>query len=296
MNSLSVLGGLTFCLGLNYAFFEAPIKEPCTIRTVHDETATDSSYDSALTRSNPEISRRLQNEQNNGSLQLTDSFSLSESGYPGSDLPKHSADFESGSSYHTTSMLDPGHQGSSSSPLLFAVGDPNTEMCQHPIHEQPIGALIHPHDDSSMDDSSTCDGSATLNAQLNPPHSESSSLRVYLSSPTAPEVPIPSDSTSSQSHLSPRYATRTNGDDHLDEFDNSLPELLPNPTKEDMKTHKKKMNARSAKISRLRKNVHMQELEEQIVILGREKEEWRTKAHILRESLISHGIPHPDFD
>lgn len=186
--------------------------------------------------------------------------------------------------------------------LQFAVEsvscDPNTEMYQQPIHEQSIDAFIQPSDVPFIDYPSTYNRGATLYAQPNPPPSASSSFRSYSSSPTALDVPIPSGRTSSRSRrLSPRHTNRTNGNDHFDEFeaDNPLPELPPNPTKEDMEAYKKKKNTRSAKISRLRKNIRMQRLQEQNESLKREKEEWRTKANILRGLLISHGISYPEF-
>ncbi|KAE9397430.1 hypothetical protein BT96DRAFT_995775 [Gymnopus androsaceus JB14] len=66
------------------------------------------------------------------------------------------------------------------------------------------------------------------------------------------------------------------------EADDTLPKLPPDATKEEKKAYKKQKNTHSAKMSRLRKNIRMQELEEENELLRAEREKWRTRTEALR--------------
>ncbi|KAF9071984.1 hypothetical protein BDP27DRAFT_1321249 [Rhodocollybia butyracea] len=78
--------------------------------------------------------------------------------------------------------------------------------------------------------------------------------------------------------------------------DEPLPPLPSNPTEEQRRVWNKKRNTRSAKMSRLRKQIYTKRLEEEVENLKREKEVWRTRAQTLRQLFISHGIDYPPFE
>jgi hypothetical protein len=85
---------------------------------------------------------------------------------------------------------------------------------------------------------------------------------------------------------------------HLsDDEDDELTEEPPaeNATDQEKIDYKRRQNTLAARRSRRRKLMYTQKLEATVERLSNEKEMWRTRAQTLRQLLMSHNMPCPDF-
>lgn len=125
---------------------------------------------------------------------------------------------------------------------------------------------------------------------------------------TSPDL-IPLDApTQSRHYITPSSTSRKavpayfskgrNNDQHMpEEEEDELTEEPPasNATDQEKIEWKRRQNTLAARRSRTRKMIKVQQLEETVERLTKEKEIWKTRAFTLKQLLRSHGIICPDF-
>ncbi|TFK21629.1 hypothetical protein FA15DRAFT_597543 [Coprinopsis marcescibilis] len=144
------------------------------------------------------------------------------------------------------------------------------------------------------------------------PAPSSSSLVDRRRSPTArrlsPQDLIPHDApTQSRRYITPSATSRRDAPSSFqrrssysrvsDEEEDELHEepLGPNATEQEKIEYKRRQNTLAARRSRKRKLQQQMQLQEQVELLTKEKEIWKTRALTLRQLLLTHGILCPDF-
>jgi len=115
--------------------------------------------------------------------------------------------------------------------------------------------------------------------------SEQSTTRLSASPPSAPRTQkLPTPRRFSRSH--------TYSDDEEDPLDKPLPE---NATEQEKIDWRRRQNTLAARKSRKRKQDQMQQLQDDVQRLSKEKDVWKERALMMKQLLISHGLPSPNF-
>jgi Basic region leucine zipper len=115
--------------------------------------------------------------------------------------------------------------------------------------------------------------------------SEQSTPRFSVSPPSAPRTQkLPTSRRFSRSH--------TYSDDEEDPLDKPLPE---NATEQEKIDWRRRQNTLAARKSRKRKHDQMQQLQDDVQRLSKEKDVWKERALMMKQLLISHGLPSPNF-
>jgi hypothetical protein len=81
-------------------------------------------------------------------------------------------------------------------------------------------------------------------------------------------------------------------DDEEDPLDRPLPE---NATEQEKNDWRRRQNTLAARKSRKRKQDQMQQLQDDVQRLSKEKDVWKERALMMKQLLISHGLPSPNF-
>ena len=81
-------------------------------------------------------------------------------------------------------------------------------------------------------------------------------------------------------------------DDEEEPLDRPLPE---NATEQEKIDWRRRQNTLAARKSRKRKQDQMQQLQDDVQRLSKEKDVWRERALMMKQLLISHGLPSPNF-
>ncbi|ESK93212.1 ectomycorrhiza-regulated protein [Moniliophthora roreri MCA 2997] len=145
-------------------------------------------------------------------------------------------------------------------------------------------------------------------------HSQHPSLQATFSSTPAahrrrsPDTLLPLDapvqprhyatpSATSRKEIPSYYLKRRPQTQVSDEEDDELTEELPpNATDQEKIEHRRHKNTIAARRSRRRKVVYQQQLEDLVERLTIEKEQWKTRAQMLRQIAESRGIACPDWE
>lgn len=81
-------------------------------------------------------------------------------------------------------------------------------------------------------------------------------------------------------------------DDEEEPLDRPLPE---NATEQEKIDWRRRQNTLAARKSRKRKQDQMQQLQDDVQRLSKEKDVWKERALMMKQLLISHGLPSPNF-
>jgi len=81
-------------------------------------------------------------------------------------------------------------------------------------------------------------------------------------------------------------------DDDEEALDRPLPD---NATEQEKVDWRRRQNTLAARKSRKRKQDQMQQLQDDVQRLSKEKDVWRERALMMKQLLISHGLPSPNF-
>jgi hypothetical protein len=133
----------------------------------------------------------------------------------------------------------------------------------------------------------------------------SSSLDLYKSNHTAgplqrseqftPRLSVtPPNAHRAQKSPTSRRFSRSHpySDDDEEPLDRPLPE---NATEQEKIDWRRRQNTLAARKSRKRKHDQMQQLQDDVQRLSKEKDVWRERALMMKQLLISHGLPSPNF-
>jgi len=112
--------------------------------------------------------------------------------------------------------------------------------------------------------------------------SEQSTPRLSVTPPSARKSP-----TSRRFSRSHPYS-----DDEEEPLDKPLPE---NATEQEKIDWRRRQNTLAARKSRKRKQDQMQQLQDDVQRLSKEKDVWRERALMMKQLLVSHGLPAPNF-
>ena len=82
-------------------------------------------------------------------------------------------------------------------------------------------------------------------------------------------------------------------DDEEEPLDKPLPD---NATEQEKLDWRRRQNTLAARKSRKRKQDQMQQLQDDVQRLSKEKDVWRERALMMKQLLISHGLPSPNFE
>jgi len=131
------------------------------------------------------------------------------------------------------------------------------------------------------------------------------SLNLYKSNHTAgplqrseqctPRLSVspPNASRTQKLPTSRRYSrSNTYSDDEEDPLDKPLPE---NATEQEKIDWRRRQNTLAARKSRKRKQDQMQQLQDDVQRLSKEKDVWKERALMMKQLLVSHGLPSPNF-
>ena len=130
------------------------------------------------------------------------------------------------------------------------------------------------------------------------------SLDLYKSNHTAPlqrseqstprlSVTPPTAHRTQKSPTSRRFSrSHPYSDDDEDPLDRPLPE---NATEQEKIDWRRRQNTLAARKSRKRKQDQMQQLQDDVQRLSKEKDVWKERALMMKQLLISHGLPSPNF-
>jgi len=133
------------------------------------------------------------------------------------------------------------------------------------------------------------------------------SLDIYKSNHTASAGPLQrSEQSTPRLSLTPPSASRTQrlptsrrfsrshpySEDEEDPLDRPLPE---NATEQEKLDWRRRQNTLAARKSRKRKQDQMQQLQDDVQRLSKEKDVWKERALMMKQLLISHGLPSPNF-
>lgn len=122
-------------------------------------------------------------------------------------------------------------------------------------------------------------------------HSEGPLQRSEQSTPRLSVTP-PTNRTQ-KSPISRRFSrSHTYSDDEEDPLDRPLPE---NATEQEKIDWRRRQNTLAARKSRKRKQDQMQQLQDDVQRLSKEKDVWKERALMMKQLLISHGLPSPNF-
>lgn len=115
--------------------------------------------------------------------------------------------------------------------------------------------------------------------------SEQTTPRLSLTPPNASRTQkLPTTRRYSRSH--------TYSDDEEDPLDRPLPE---NATEQEKIDWRRRQNTLAARKSRKRKQDQMQQLQDDVQRLSKEKDVWKERALMMKQLLVSHGLPSPNF-
>jgi len=114
--------------------------------------------------------------------------------------------------------------------------------------------------------------------------------------PTHPSIDIYKSNHTGQpqtqsSHRSQKR--RSPSSDGEEEVERPLPE---DATEEEKANWRRRQNTLAARKSRKRKQNQLQQLQDDVQRLSKEKDVWRERALIMKQLLISHGLPSPNFE
>ena len=127
------------------------------------------------------------------------------------------------------------------------------------------------------------------------------SLDLYKSNPlqrsdqSTPRLSVtpPSGYRTQRSPTSRRFSrSHPYSDDEEEPLDRPLPE---NATEQEKIDWRRRQNTLAARKSRKRKQDQMQQLQDDVQRLSKEKDVWRERALMMKQLLISHGLPSPNF-
>lgn len=107
------------------------------------------------------------------------------------------------------------------------------------------------------------------------------------------ETSTPSVHRTQKSPTSRRLSRSHPYSDEEETLDRPLPE---DATEQEKIDWRRRQNTLAARKSRKRKQDQMQQLQDDVQRLSREKEVWRERALMLKQLLISHGLPSPNFE
>jgi len=106
-------------------------------------------------------------------------------------------------------------------------------------------------------------------------------------------VTPPNAHRTSKSPTSRRLSrSHTYSDDEEEPLDKPLSE---NATEQEKLDWRRRQNTLAARKSRKRKQDQMQQLQDDVQRLRKEKDVWRERALMMKQLLISHGLPSPNF-
>ena len=112
-------------------------------------------------------------------------------------------------------------------------------------------------------------------------------------STTRLSVTPPTNRTTHKSPTSRRFSrSHPYSDDEEDPLDRPLPE---NATEQEKIDWRRRQNTLAARKSRKRKQDQMQQLQDDVQRLSKEKDVWKERALMMKQLLISHGLPSPNF-
>jgi len=114
--------------------------------------------------------------------------------------------------------------------------------------------------------------------------SEQPTPRLSVTPPTYRTQKLPTSRRFSRSHP---YS-----DDDEDPLERPLPE---NATEQEKIDWRRRQNTLAARKSRKRKQDQMQQLQDDVQRLSKEKDVWKERALMMKQLLISHGLPSPNF-
>lgn len=127
------------------------------------------------------------------------------------------------------------------------------------------------------------------NHTVGPLRREQTSYRLSISPPCANRTQrFPGSSTSNK-----RSRSHTCSDGDEETLDGPLPD---DATEQEKIDWRRRQNTLAARKSRRRKQEHMQQLEEDVQRLSKEKDVWKERALMLKQLLISQGLPSPNFE
>jgi len=185
---------------------------------------------------------------------------------------------------------------------------------QHKVDnsESDLIYSLSPYDISSTSASTDLDSMFPRSSSL--PHSRTiplefvqrahPSLELYKSNHTGPlqrsdqstprlSVTPPSTAMTQKFTTSRRYSrSHPYSDDEEDPLDKPLPE---NATEQEKIDWRRRQNTLAARKSRKRKQDQMQQLQDDVQRLSKEKDVWKERALMMKQLLISHGLPSPNF-
>lgn len=119
------------------------------------------------------------------------------------------------------------------------------------------------------------------------------SLQRSEQSTTRLSVSPPSAGRTQKLPTSRRYSrSNTYSDDEEDPLDRPLPE---NATEQEKIDWRRRQNTLAARKSRKRKQDQMQQLQDDVQRLSKEKDVWKERALMMKQLLVSHGLPSPNF-
>ena len=106
-------------------------------------------------------------------------------------------------------------------------------------------------------------------------------------------VSPPSAHRTQKSPTSRRFSrSHPYSDDDEEPLDRPLPE---NATEQEKIEWRRRQNTLAARKSRKRKHDQLQQLQDDVQRLSKEKDVWRERALMMKQLLISHGLPSPNF-
>ena len=115
------------------------------------------------------------------------------------------------------------------------------------------------------------------------------SIDLYKSNHTEP----PQTQGAHRTQKSPTLKRRSPYSDGEEEAERPLPE---DATEQEKADWRRRQNTLAARKSRKRKQDQMQQLQDDVQRLSKEKDVWRERALIMKQLLISHGLPSPNFE
>lgn len=117
---------------------------------------------------------------------------------------------------------------------------------------------------------------------------------LHRSEQSTPRLSVtpPSAHRTQKSPTSRRFSRSHPYSDDEEPLDRPLPE---NATEQEKIEWRRRQNTLAARKSRKRKQDQMQQLQDDVQRLSKEKDVWRERALMMKQLLISHGLPSPNF-
>jgi type II secretory pathway component PulJ len=116
---------------------------------------------------------------------------------------------------------------------------------------------------------------------------------LHQSEKSGPRLSVTPPNAHRKSPTSRKPRSHPYSDDDEEALDRPLPE---NATEQEKIDWRRRQNTLAARKSRKRKQDQMQQLQDEVQQLSKEKDVWRERALMMKQLLISHGLPSPNFE